>query len=61
MNMNMIDNKNYVKSKTPLISTGVALYADGRAISQLWMFWVAWIIGAVLGGLVYRFIGGNDE
>jgi glycerol uptake facilitator-like aquaporin len=31
------------------------------AISQLWLFWVAPIIGAVLGGLVYRFLGSNGE
>jgi aquaporin Z len=48
-------------SVNPARSTGVALYAGGWAISQLWLFWVAPIIGAVLGGLVYRFIGSNDE
>ena len=42
-------------------STGVALYAGGWAISQLWLFWVAPMIGAILGGVVYRFIGGSDE
>ena len=48
-------------SVNPARSTGVALYAGGWAISQLWLFWVAPIIGAVLGGLVYRFIGSNGE
>ncbi len=48
-------------SVNPARSTGVALYAGGWAISQLWLFWVAPIIGAVLGGIVYRFIGSNDE
>jgi aquaporin Z len=48
-------------SVNPARSTGVALYAGGWAISQLWLFWVAPIIGAVLGGLVYRFIGSDDE
>jgi len=42
-------------------STGVALYAGGWAISQLWLFWVAPIIDAALGGIVYRFIGSNGE
>jgi aquaporin Z len=48
-------------SVNPARSTGVALYVGGWAISQLWLFWVAPIIGAVLGGIVYRFIGSNDE
>ena len=44
-------------SVNPARSTAVALFAGDWAISQLWMFWVAPIIGAVLGALVYRFIG----
>ena len=48
-------------SVNPARSTGVALYVGGWAISQLWLFWVAPIIGAVLGGIVYRFLGSNDE
>ena len=48
-------------SVNPARSTGVALYVGGWAISQLWLFWVAPIIGAVLGGLVYRFLGSNGE
>ena len=48
-------------SVNPARSTGVALYAGGWAISQLWLFWVAPIIGAALGGIVYRFIGSNGE
>ena len=48
-------------SVNPARSTGVALYAGGWAISQLWLFWVAPIIGAVLGGIVYRFLGRNGE
>jgi aquaporin Z len=48
-------------SVNPARSTGVALYAGGWAISQLWLFWVAPIIGAVLGGIVYRIIGSNGE
>jgi aquaporin Z len=41
-------------SVNPARSTGVALYAGGWAISQLWLFWVAPIVGAVFGGIVYR-------
>jgi len=41
----------------PARSTGVALYVGGRAIAQLWLFWVAPIAGAVMGGLIYRFQG----
>ncbi len=41
-------------SVNPARSTGVALFQGGWAIEQLWLFWVAPIIGAVIGGLVYR-------
>jgi len=44
-------------SVNPARSTGVALYVGGWAIAQLWLFWVAPIAGAVLGGLIYRFLG----
>jgi len=48
-------------SVNPARSTGVALYVGGWAISQLWLFWIAPIIGAVFGGFVYRVLGSNDE
>ena len=41
-------------SVNPAGSTGVALCAGGWAIEQLWLFWVAPIAGALLGGLAYR-------
>src|SRR5208282_4465247 len=41
-------------SVNPARSTGVALYVGGWAISQLWVFWVAPIVGAVLGAFIYR-------
>ena len=44
-------------SVNPARSTGVALYVGGWAIKQLWLFWVAPIIGTIIGGAVYRFIG----
>ena len=48
-------------SVNPARSTGVALYVGGWAIAQLWLFWIAPIIGALLGAVVYRFIGSNDH
>jgi aquaporin Z len=42
-------------SVNPARSTGVALYVGGWATSQLWLFWVAPIVGAMLGGFIYRF------
>jgi aquaporin Z len=48
-------------SVNPARSTGVALYVGGWAILQLWLFWIAPIIGAALGGIVYRFLGSNGE
>lgn len=47
-------------SVNPARSTGVALFAGGAWIGQLWLFWVAPIVGAVIGALVYRFIGSKD-
>ena len=47
-------------SVNPARSTGVALIEGGWAISQLWMFWVAPIIGAILAGLVYNWLGSED-
>ncbi len=44
-------------SVNPARSTGVALYVGDWAVAQLWLFWVAPIVGAVLGALVYRVIG----
>lgn len=46
-------------SVNPARSTAVAVFAGGWAISQLWLFWVAPIIGAILGGLIHRFL--NDD
>jgi len=43
-------------SVNPARSTGVAVYVGDWAIAQLWLFWVAPIVGGVLGALVYRAI-----
>lgn len=48
-------------SVNPARSTGVALFVGGWAIQQLWLFWVAPIIGGVLGGIVYRIVGSSKE
>lgn len=48
-------------SVNPARSTGVALFAGGWAISQLWLFWIAPIIGGALGAFVYRFIGKSEN
>lgn len=43
-------------SLNPARSTGVALYAGGWAVQQLWLFWVAPIAGGLLGAAVHRFL-----
>lgn len=48
-------------SVNPARSTGVALYVGDWATAQLWLFWVAPIVGAALGAVVYKFIGGESE
>ena len=48
-------------SVNPARSTGVAVFVGGWAVSQLWLFWVAPIVGALLGAGVYRFIGSTKE
>ena len=40
----------------PARSTGVAVYVGGWAIAQLWLFWIAPIVGAVAGAALYRAI-----
>jgi len=46
-------------SVNPARSTGVALFAGAQAISQLWMFWVAPIVGGLIGGAIYRWLGAD--
>ncbi len=48
-------------SVNPARSTGVALFVGGWALTQLWLFWIAPIIGAALGGIVYRFLSSDDD
>ena len=47
-------------SVNPARSTGVALYVGGWAVQQLWLFWLAPIVGALLGAFAYRTISGPD-
>jgi aquaporin Z len=48
-------------SVNPARSTGPAIFVGGWAIAQLWLFWVAPIIGAVLAGIVYPLISGGKK
>ncbi len=48
-------------SVNPARSTGPAVFVGGWAITQLWLFWVAPIIGAALAGVVYPLVAGRAE
>ncbi|AMZ72064.1 MULTISPECIES: aquaporin Z [Pseudomonas] len=48
-------------SVNPARSTGPALIVGGWAIEQLWLFWVAPLLGAVIGGVSYRWLGNEDS
>jgi aquaporin Z len=48
-------------SVNPARSTGVAVFVGGWAISQLWLFWVAPIMGGIIGAVIYRFIGSEEN
>lgn len=47
-------------SVNPARSTGVALFQGDWAISQLWLFWLAPIVGAIIAGIVYRWFEAED-
>ncbi len=47
-------------SVNPARSTGPALIVGGLALQQLWLFWVAPILGGMLGGTIYRLIAGEQ-
>lgn len=44
-------------SVNPARSTGMAGFVGGMAVQQLWLFWVAPVVGALLGALSYRWVG----
>lgn len=47
-------------SVNPARSTGVALFAEGPALAQLWLFWVAPLVGAAIAGVVHKSLLGDD-
>ncbi|MBI5069127.1 MAG: aquaporin Z [Deltaproteobacteria bacterium] len=47
-------------SVNPARSTGVALFVGGWAVGQLWLFWIAPIVGGLLGAAAYRAIAGAE-
>ncbi len=48
-------------SVNPARSTGVAVYVGDWALSQLWLFWVAPIIGGIVGAVIYKMMAGDAE
>jgi aquaporin Z len=48
-------------SVNPARSTGVALFAEGPALSQLWLFWVAPLIGAALGAVIWKLLSPQHD
>ena len=48
-------------SVNPARSTAVAVFAGGWTLQQLWLFWVAPIIGGALGAIVYNFLGSAEK
>ena len=48
-------------SVNPARSTGVAIFVGDWAVAQLWLFWIAPIVGALLGATIYRYIGSAKD
>ena len=48
-------------SVNPARSTAVAFFAGGLAVKQLWLFWIAPIVGGVLAGIVWRWFGQSEN
>ncbi len=48
-------------SVNPARSTGAAVFVGDWAVAQLWLFWVAPIVGALLGAAIYRGIGRAED
>ena len=46
-------------SVNPARSTAVAFFAGSGAVSQLWLFWVAPLLGGAIGGIIYKWIGSD--
>ncbi len=47
-------------SVNPARSTGVALFADGPALAQLWLFWVAPLVGGAIGAVIWKLMAPDD-
>jgi aquaporin Z len=47
-------------SVNPARSTGVALFADGPALAQLWLFWLAPLLGGAIGAIVWNLLGAKE-
>ncbi len=47
-------------SVNPARSLGPAVFVGGWALDQLWLFWIAPIVGAALAGIIYRWVGGDN-
>ena len=48
-------------SVNPARSTGPAIFVGGWAIEQLWLFWVAPLVGAILAGFCYKYLGKHTD
>jgi aquaporin Z len=48
-------------SVNPARSTGPAVFVGGWALAQLWLFWVAPILGAAIAGFVYPLVAGKQD
>ena len=48
-------------SVNPARSTGPALFVGGWALSQLWLFWVAPLLGAIAAGATYKWLGAETD
>ncbi len=48
-------------SVNPARSTGPALFVGGWAIHQLWLFWLAPLLGGIMGGGLFKYIWGNKN
>ena len=48
-------------SVNPARSTGVALFAQTGALGQLWIFWLAPIVGGIIGAVVYKVVASNED
>jgi aquaporin Z len=48
-------------SVNPARSTGVAVFVGDWAVAQLWLFWLAPIVGGIIGALIYKYIGSEKK